>query len=548
MCFAVACIFAVAHANHFLGPIETEATPSTPILEELERVLGAERRVATESRVVRLEDALRPMFQAMPKQSDAGLAPDAVRYVLHRLFVDRHGWYVKGLEAAGEAWNATSPASIFEEHADADVHKLFQQRLEEHSFSLHHVAVLAATLEHFVHTETVDRLHASYTLSGVGKHEQDAKDDEVDGVIDTYMMLYVLGRNHSDVSPTLMEKYRKAIRKAYPTWDATSDWARDVRQELVASETAEASTSFSMTTKVVEEIADRYGHWQDRECQDIKAKLMEIEVHGSGRVPMSAFYSSALSGNWQFSESIPYLRQLGVLDETDPEAPSLVIPNYVNSPSNCVASSKFYEVCCINECEGLLGQLESVIAAPDATPAHILEVVSQLPSATVQSPREMSAELLQRLQEISAQYGGVVPLHSRLFAQWMHHAYPRECPFPHISGTTKPIGAKAYKQQTGGRATMSKEEMEWHVEDAKKRINRGAATSDDVVLPWTAEDELFVCRPEPAQRQTKPQSVGPVIKYSVLIAAFASVAYSSLSQVLRTAREFGVRPQEKYMV
>ena len=30
-----------------------------------------------------------------------------------------------------------------------------------------------------------------------------------------------------------------------------------------------------------------------------------------------------------------------------------------------------------------------------------------------------------------------VPLHGRLFAQWMHYAFPRHCPFPHVSGTKR---------------------------------------------------------------------------------------------------------------
>ena len=39
-----------------------------------------------------------------------------------------------------------------------------------------------------------------------------------------------------------------------------------------------------------------------------------------------------------------------------------------------------------------------------------------------------------RLDEIASLHAGPVPLHSRLFRQWMHHAYPRECPYPHEAG------------------------------------------------------------------------------------------------------------------
>merc|ERR1719237_375644 len=100
---------------------------------------------------------------------------------------------------------------------------------------------------------------------------------------------------------------------------------------------------------------------------------MKMEEAGSGRVRLNAFYTSALEGSWQFSEHIDYLRQLGALDESDPQRPSVIIPNYINSPSNCVASSKFYSVCCIDECEALLGHLETHIAAPEASSAFIAE-------------------------------------------------------------------------------------------------------------------------------------------------------------------------------
>ena len=83
--------------------------------------------------------------------------------------------------------------------------------------------------------------------------------------------------------------------------------------------------------------------------------------------------------------------------------------------------------------------LETDVSAPSASPARIAETVSLLQSDTVDAPRNLSSALLTRLQEIADVHAGTVPLHGRLFAQWMHHAYPRECPFPHVSGTTSPM-------------------------------------------------------------------------------------------------------------
>merc|ERR1719217_642550 len=116
---------------------------------------------------------------------------------------------------------------------------------------------------------------------------------------------------------------------------------------------------------------------------------MTMEKPNTGRVPLEKFYADALTNtSWQFMESVPYLRQLGALDESDPDRVSVIIPNYVNGESNCVASSKFYSVCCIDECEELLGTLEKNIAASEAKPSRIFAEISALASNTVQAPRE----------------------------------------------------------------------------------------------------------------------------------------------------------------
>merc|ERR1719428_1989877 len=31
----------------------------------------------------------------------------------------------------------------------------------------------------------------------------------------------------------------------------------------------------------------------------------------------------------------------------------------------------------------------------------------------------------------------------------MHHAYPRECPYPHLSGTTSPVTAEKFQDRNG---------------------------------------------------------------------------------------------------
>ena len=79
-----------------------------------------------------------------------------------------------------------------------------------------------------------------------------------------------------------------------------------------------------------------------------------------------------------------------------------------------------------------------MVAAPEASPSTITRLISMIPSATMPSNRTLSPWLHQRLDEVAKHHGGLVPLHGRLFVQWLHYAYPRECSFPHASGTIDP--------------------------------------------------------------------------------------------------------------
>ena len=63
----------------------------------------------------------------------------------------------------------------------------------------------------------------------------------------------------------------------------------------------------------------------------MKSRLVELEHQGTGRIRLSRFYAGGVNGDWSLSESEAFLRNLGVLDETDPSKPSVVIANYMHS-------------------------------------------------------------------------------------------------------------------------------------------------------------------------------------------------------------------------
>merc|ERR1719158_934885 len=107
-----------SNANVFLGKIHQNATAALSaesehaLLGELEVALGSGHRHATEKRLKRIEQMLSPMFGAMSKNANGKLGSAAAGYVLHRVFVQRHGRFIRALEPQGNAmasWNTSNP-------------------------------------------------------------------------------------------------------------------------------------------------------------------------------------------------------------------------------------------------------------------------------------------------------------------------------------------------------------------------------------------------------------------------------------------------------
>ena len=185
------------------------------------------------------------------------------------------------------------------------------------------------------------------------------------------------------------------------------------------------------------------------------------------------------------------------------------MPNYLGLPSNCMTVSGFYAMCCVDECSGLLSKLETAIGSPTADPGRITDVIAAINSSTVSAPRELSVVLMKRLSEIANRNAGLVPLHGHLFAQWMHHAYPRECTYPHKAGTTNPMSADEWMDEKGIDAVVASEaEMAHHVTDPPTGHMSGLSQDRGKSLMWSAEEELIVSATAPPGRSSSILSCG----------------------------------------
>jgi hypothetical protein len=361
------------------------------------------------------------------------------------------------------------------------------------------------------------------------------------------MMGYIL---HESLDETTLEEaieIKAEMPETFNAWDATREFVQDLRHNITLAESsaeqkASGEYGFSLIARVAERIGEQFGRFQDHECRRIKALLHDMEEGGTGRVRLSDFWKPPVNSSWHFEDSYSYLQKLGALDETDAQNPRVLIANYITSPSNCIASSSFYSVCCMDECESLLGQLEEQIAAPEASPSRIASLVTLMSSGSITAPRILPNSLVSRLDEIADGHGGKVPLHGRLFAQWMHHAFPRECPYPHLAGTTRPLTPDEWLEETGEEERATEEEKSAFFE---KIPTLDIEPLQMESLPWSPEEELLVMhKPQQPEGHTLISS----IRHALIFAAFAAFTFRlAFTSPLPQRTDGGIGP-EKTMV
>ena len=206
-----------------------------------------------------------------------------------------------------------------------------------------------------VHKEAFDgtfKVYSSLGLPTMGPGPKRWAERAVEACLIQYLM-----RGNPDI--TSMEEFdflEGELPAIYPDWQNTYMRAEDLevthnpmlqsrRNPFVPQrETFDGSVTF------VHELGHQSGTFQDLECKASKSSLVEMERQGTGRILLSHFYAGGVDGDWILSESVAYLRNLGMPDETDPSKPVVVIPGYMNSQTNCLTSSDFPSVCCSDEC------------------------------------------------------------------------------------------------------------------------------------------------------------------------------------------------------
>lgn len=401
--------------------------PSKGILEELEEELGREHRTATEDQLHEVEEELRATFKALPKNSRGAVEAPSARYALHRFFVQRYGWNVKGLESEGGMWDSESPIQSMGDRVPQKMRELFDHRLGNYGLSLHELAVVAMAIDQMIHTDVPARLKIVYGAYHI--QEDDVLNwKQAYDVMHSYMSSFLLGSYTEHLSQIEVKLNAKTFDRRF----ARAEGAENLLMEVITQAVPEYPSqnySFGQIASVMASFGKRLGSFEDKECQVMKNALAKLENRpGSGRVRLGDFYEK--SELFNFRENSDYLRDAGALDESDPTDPKVIIPNYLASTSNCVAPSGFYEICCFDECEELMDKIEAKLEAPMATTEAIALMVTSMRSASHASSMTLPTGLMDLLQKVANHHGGMVPIHGRLFMQWMHQAFPRECSHP----------------------------------------------------------------------------------------------------------------------
>lgn len=454
----------------------------------IEEALQAELAMDT-ARLRRFEKELEVMYLTLPKNEHGKLESPAVRYALHRYFVHKHGWYVTGLEPLGQPWNSTSPTAAVKGRVPAYIHSLLDQRLDGHGIGLHELAAFAATLLDFVHNEALADIMDLYAALRL-EPTMPVEAADADRVVQGYF-LQLLDGNTTIKSPQDIGFMDADMTEWFPLYGDFKMWTQDVRQTMALERqrTRFEGNALTLHTVIrdVEVLNDRIFAFQDIECRTLKAGLADMEYNDTGRLLLSDFYKAGLRGDFLFVEHIDFLRKAGALDESNPNHPSVIIANFLTSKANCLTESNFHSVCCMDECQGLMATLEHSITAPMAAPGRISELVSRMPSDSVDAPRNLSASLLSRLRDVADHHDGQVPLHGRLFAQWMHHAYPLECPYPHAAGTTNPLTQDEWMDFAGTDDATAPEQERLRYANQER-----PGREIEMEVPWMQLEELVV--------------------------------------------------------
>jgi len=484
-----------------------------------------------------IERVVLPMWLTLPKNGHERISRRSLRYLAHRYFMQTSSISIRGFEPLqGANLSTWDQAAILNHQVPELVESMLEsQHAVDKGFSLDDAVAMIVVLGRLVSSADAVLLDKVLSEAGAGGEAPRAMERrELTRILEDYMLYWTHGE----------EEARSILRHRdyhLSTWAGFGDTARFVdglvRSHDFARRRQGSSLAQRYTYDDALEIAGAatrsFASYSESECSEMRSHLMTMDPQGTGRVPLSRFYAASTDAVYRFGESEAYLRQLGALDETSRwQGKQVIIANYLQAASNCIVSSPFYRVCCSNPCEGILGDIESAVGAPAATAERIMAVVGNVtaPAKHDDGAPALDADLAEQLVLVGERYGGEVPLHGRLFAQWLHRVFPQDCPVPYTASAASGVTPKEF----GANYEATPEEMQRHIAAAATDSTCSAgngtenrSSSDDGLdgwaSQWSLEDELIV--EYPAARRSSPRAA-LVLGGLFSMASFGAIAIS----------------------
>lgn len=500
--FSVPCACSNAFLSSKAGSLTKKAFQDD-IMNAMGSVLGCGGE-ADPIQISAIKSVVMPMWHTIPKIQNHMIDRRNMRYIVHRYFMQTSSLMVRGFEPTrltnDSHWGS---ADILSQMVPAYVESVLEAKHKsQQGFSLQDVVDMILALDQLIFDWEGSLLENVYdhqrkptqkTLSYQGLKQ----------ILEEYMVKWMVDASPEDhavllrnrtLAAELLPHYHELLKFSegrIKTFELDRQQRAQLAPKGQGPDVWAQRYSFADAHKVVGGITRSFQAYWQSECASMKESLMSMDKHNTGRVPLAKFYDTAINTDWRFGESEAYLRELGAIDESSSWlGPQVIIPNYLQAASNCIVSTAHYLVCCEAECESLMGEIESAIQAPEAVPEKILDVVGKMTSQTTldhDEPAHLDGNMVDQLKKVAKNHGGMVPLHGRLFAQWLHYVFPHECPFPHKTGAVSAATPLEYGQEH----IASKADMKKHASNATALDI--AVTKEELqwLSQWSTDEELL---------------------------------------------------------
>lgn len=485
--------------------------------ESLEVALGIGAMHELEDRMHAVEATVFPTYQAMPKNQQGRLAPKGVRLLVQRFFSKAHGWTIQGLDVnVFGSSTSTEETAISQDKVPALMEAALEARQYGRGLSMNEVVALIVAIERLIMEDSVKILQEAYGMNGFSTAKALSKESILE-VLTSFVGHYITEQrmNFTDASEHLAWKKQMMNQAVFASAvELVEDGVQNFKFSQKDAVFSESGYTFDTANQIAKSIKHKFGRWQDDQCLAMRSVLEQLDVNGTGRIPLQDFWAIDKAASFTFEESEDSLRSSGSLDESVPGKPSLRIANYVVAPGNCGRYASYYSVCCQNACDQIMEALEGKLQGPSTDSERLFALIGNISSSgdELEGPASplfgLNGQYLRaRLDAIADRTGGQVHLHSRSFAQWLHFAFPRECPHP--------ITALTISQPAADQLQM----------DLLKAV---APEQWDVqvgyVPQWADEDSLPLLEPELLQKAAANDSLGSSNSSNSYIAMAAQFA------------------------